>query len=421
MDLKHKKQNILNLYVEVSAFGVVNGIVMTFLAVYALRLGATEEQVGLITALPALTYVLWFIPAGRLVESRRNIKAAGLVGIFLSRIQYALLALLPFLPGDIRVPGLLAIIMLAGIPLCVANVAITSIMADIIPPAERPRVMSNRSILVSITTALSAFFGGRLLEMLPLPLNYQVLFFIAFICGLISVFFLSRLVVPQVETVTSFSLQPRQFAEQVREIVSTVRGSRDFMLFTLAAFVLHWGFVYAWPLFSLWLVNGLRASDGLIGMISTINMICLVVSNRLWAGVAERKGNRFVLLAGFAMLTVMPILYYVAPRAEVIILVEMWGGVASAAFNLGLFNTLLEVSPVTRRPAYIAFYSAAINLPLFIAPLIATGIAAPALGVHTALGFGSVLRVTAWIIMFLLLRQSRPSAKPLAASETQRA
>ena len=29
----------------------------------------------------AFTYFLWFIPAGRLVESRRNIKAAGLAGM----------------------------------------------------------------------------------------------------------------------------------------------------------------------------------------------------------------------------------------------------------------------------------------------------------------------------------------------------
>lgn len=405
MDARAKKSNIINLYIEVAAFGVVAATISTFLTVYALRLGATEQQVGLVTALPALTYFLFFIPAGRLVESRRNIKGACLAGIFLSRIQYALMALLPFLPGDLRVPFLLAAITLSGIPLCVGSIAVTTIIADVVPPAERPRVVANRSILMSLTTAAAAFFGGRLLDMLPMPLNYQVLFLIAFAFGMIDLFFLGRLIVPDAPVVSTFSLRPRLFIEQVREIVSTVRGTREFMYFTAGAFFLHWGFTYAWPLFSLWWVNGLHATEGLIGLTGTINMICLVLSNRMWARIAERRGNRFVLLAGFAMLTTLPVLYAFAPNAEFVIFPEMIGGVASAAFNMGLFNTMLEVSPDARRPSYIAFFSAAVNLPVFLSPMIAAGVVAPQLGVQTALGVGSLTRAAAWIVIFLLLRQ----------------
>lgn len=397
--------NLRNLYGDVAAFGVINGIAGTFLSVFALRMGATNQDIGLLTALPALIYVLWFIPAGRLVESRRNIKAIGIVGIVLTRLQFALIALIPFLPAAYRVPVLLLIITLAAFPLCVANVAFTNVIADIVPPANRPRVMSVRAILVSLSSAVAAAGAGKLLDVLPRPGNYQILFAIAFGFGLLSIYFLSQLVVEQTHTVSSFSLQPRLFIQQIREIVVVAWGAPAFLRFTLAAFVMHWALVFAWPLFALWWVRGLKATEGLLGIVATINLTMTVLISPFWARVAERRGNHFVLLAGFAGVALIPLMNYFLPGPEYIMLTEAFGGLVLPAMSQGLFNSMLDVAPVDRRPAYIAFYSAAVNVPMFLAPLIATGIAVPLFGVRLALGMSTGLRIVAWLIMFALLRK----------------
>ena len=55
MDIKER--NILNLYREIAFFGVLSGIASTFLSIFALRLGASSQDIGLISALPALVSV----------------------------------------------------------------------------------------------------------------------------------------------------------------------------------------------------------------------------------------------------------------------------------------------------------------------------------------------------------------------------
>jgi MFS family permease len=406
MKIQHSS-NIKYLYWDVTFWGVTNGIAATFTTVFALRMGATDQQVGLISALPALVYMLWFIPAGRLVESRRSIKQTGLAGVFLFRLQYLFIALLPFMPSALRIPALLATIMLAGFPLCVANVALTNVIADVVPPERRPRVVSRRSILTSLMAAIAAALAGKLLDILPMPGNYQVMFLTAFVFGNLSLLALSRITVADTPVKGAFSLQPRQFVRQIAEMLAVVRTTPEFVRFTLAAVALHAGLIFAWPLFSLWWVNGLKASEGLIGLIATANMLVSMGSNLVWARVAEKKGNRFCLLVGFSGIVLMPVVNAFLPSAEYLLLTESFAGLIVPAMSMGLFNTMLEVSPVDHRPTYIAVFSAAVNLPVFLAPILATSIAVPLLGVQYALAASSGLRLIALAIMVALVWKRR--------------
>ena len=61
-----------NLYAEVACFGFMFGILQTFLNVYALRLGASNEVMGWLAAMPSLVFAVWAIPAAGLIERTRN-------------------------------------------------------------------------------------------------------------------------------------------------------------------------------------------------------------------------------------------------------------------------------------------------------------------------------------------------------------
>jgi MFS family permease len=399
-----KQRNIRFLYLDTAAWGIALGIGQTFLAIYVLRLGGTDGQVGLLAALPALVYMLWFIPAGQMVESRSDIKKAGVSGVVLFRMQYLLFALVPFLPAPYQVPSILAIVMLAGLPLCVANVALSSVIAEAVPAADRPRVISNRAIITALGVSASAFLGGKFLDLLPLPVNYQILFLVAFAFSMASAYFLSRLTVAPHVPAATFSLRPRLFVRHFADIWTTVRGDRSFARFTLAAFTMHWAMVFGWPLFSLWWVNGLKVSEGLIGLITTVNTLIQVALNRVWARVAERRGNRTLLLAGYAGITPIPVMTAFAPFPEFLLIPESIGGMSLPALNNGMFNGLLDVSPVERRPSHIAFYSAAVNVPMFLAPILATSIVAPLIGVQYALALATPMRAAALVIVYFLVR-----------------
>ena len=83
-----KGRNLRNLYLDTVWFGVLSGLVATYVAVFALRLGATTSQIGWLTALPALVNVVWLIPAARLIERQRRPMPIILATGVLQRLGY---------------------------------------------------------------------------------------------------------------------------------------------------------------------------------------------------------------------------------------------------------------------------------------------------------------------------------------------
>ena len=67
-----QRKNIQNVYVESVAIGLANAA-GAFLPVFLTRLGATNFQVGLLTAMPAFTGLLLSIAMGSFLHRRRNI------------------------------------------------------------------------------------------------------------------------------------------------------------------------------------------------------------------------------------------------------------------------------------------------------------------------------------------------------------
>jgi MFS family permease len=94
-----------------------------------------------------------------------------------------------------------------------------------------------------------------------------------------------------------------------------------------------------------------------------------------WGGVANRKGNRFVLLISTSGLMLFPVLTGLSTRVEPLLIPSIAAGIFGAGFNLSFFNTLLEVCPQERRPSYVAINTTLINVAAFLAPLLGTSLA----------------------------------------------
>jgi hypothetical protein len=64
--------NRWNLYRDVAWYGFLSAVTTTFTSVFALRLGASNLLIGLLTSLPALLNILFQIPAARLIERQAD-------------------------------------------------------------------------------------------------------------------------------------------------------------------------------------------------------------------------------------------------------------------------------------------------------------------------------------------------------------
>src|SRR5215210_1702861 len=66
------ERNARNVMIDGIGVGLVTGVA-SFLSVFLIRLGASNLQVGLLTAMPAVTGALLAIPIGNFLQGRSNI------------------------------------------------------------------------------------------------------------------------------------------------------------------------------------------------------------------------------------------------------------------------------------------------------------------------------------------------------------
>jgi MFS family permease len=386
-----EQNNNWNLYREIAWFGQLSAVTNTFVSVFALRLGASSLLMGLRTALPALINVLVQVPAARLVEREADRRRVLLLWQFLMRLPVLLMVLAPLLPQPWRAGFVVYLAVAGAIPTAVATVSFTSLFGDVVAPKDRAHVVSMRNASLAAATTLTLLLTGQVLDILPFPLGYQAVFALAFAASSVSLCYLARVVFPKGEGAELETGQPRQPLNLLRS-VRNLLAQPDFSRFTAAAFVFHWGLYFPIPLYPIYRVRTLGLSEGWIGALSMFESAVTIVAYFAWARLAQRHSSRFTLLVGVLLVSFFPIGTALSSSPWPLLVVAAVAGLASPAFNLGLFNGLLEVAPAERRATFVAVFNMLMNVAAFVSPLLGT-VVADWLGIRQALMIGGALRV----------------------------
>lgn len=144
-----------------------DSIVVAYLSLFVLALGATRAQIGLMSALSSLSAALFLLPGATLVERQGHRKRiVVLSGGGVARVALLLLALVPLLfagPTAVYVAIALTILRSAfanlGVP------AWVSLTADIVPLSWRGRYFSSRNIAMGVANMLTTFLVGQLITL----------------------------------------------------------------------------------------------------------------------------------------------------------------------------------------------------------------------------------------------------------------
>jgi hypothetical protein len=395
-----QQRNVRNVLVDGMGVGLVQGVA-TFLSVFLVRLGATPFLVGLLTSMPALTGMALALPVGRLLERQRNVVpwySRARVWVLSS---YALTGLVPFLfpLEDASIP-IIAIWAIATVPQTIVNVAFTIVMGAVAGPDKRYYLMSRRWSILGLTTSVTVALVGWLLEALAFPLNYQVVFIGSFAGGLLSFVFSSRISIPDNDPAEAADT-PHGWRERLRESTGALRENLAYSRFLLSQFVFRCGLTLSIPLFPLYWVRDLGASDSWIGVINTVNSGVLMVAYLLWSSLSRRRGNRLVLLASAFGLVLYPILTAATRSVLPLPLFAGLAGVFAAGIDLVLFDILLSTIPKRHTASYVALYQLTTYVATFVAPLLGTTLA-DTFGTTSGLFLSGALRL-AGAVLFVML------------------
>jgi hypothetical protein len=400
-----QKRNFRNVQVDAVGIGLASAAA-PFLPVFLTRLGATNIQVGLLTSMPAFTGLILAIFIGNFLQTRRNIIPWFSGARLLVVSSYALTGIVPFLvPREFAVQAVLLIWAAATIPQTMLAVSFSVVMNAVAGPEGRYELMSRRWSILGLTSAITVAVAGWTLDQLDFPINYQLVFMALSVGGLISYYFSSHISLPASEPLEQTpGLTARQ---RFNDYLSLIRHEPAFLSFTAKRFVFLSGTALATPLFPLYYVREVQASDAWIGIINTSQTAVLLLGYYLWTRQSRRRGSRFVLLRTTFSLALYPALVAMTQRVELIALFAGLAGIFQAGIDLVFFDELMKTVPVKYSARFVSLAQSLQYLSAVLAPLLGTWLA-------NHIGIGGALMVSALLRMvgFALFARSRPLALP---------
>jgi MFS family permease len=394
-------RNFWFMYLE-SFFSPFTGIAGAFAGAFAIRLGATNTEIGLLSSLPPLLVILVSIPFGRILQNSSRKLFWALGGISLYRIGYVLFSLAPWIQISFITPAIYFIAMyaLVAVPIQFFNIGNVGMMIDIVPEKHRASVFTIRNVIGSMVNIGGVFLAGQWLSHEVFPRNYQGLFVATGLISFFGLFCWLSIRYPKKESKTetplSEKVKKQPFFNQVKELTQVFKGQAMFTRFMINTLLLNIGMWMVGPLYVLYTVRQLSASDAWIGTAGTIASICSLLGWLAGRRLIEWWGDtithrRLVLLIG-----IYPILVGLSPSLSLIMLFGGLYNLITPGFSLSNYNLWLKVLPEERREDATAIFNTIMSIGPFIFPMIGValsthfGISLTLIGCGILAFFGSI-------------------------------
>jgi len=384
---------------------ISESFVTNFVNPFALALGATNTQIGLLSALANLTSALALFPGARLVERTGHRKwIVVLTGGGASRLLLLVIGLAPlFLHGQGAIYAFITLIALRAFSGQLGYPAWSALVADLVPASIRGRYFSARNIALAAAALIFTPLAGWLADAFGVPRGYQISFFTAGLIGFISTVIFAHIPEPRQSHVTARVKTPGD------GLWATLQGNPRFAAFTAVAFLWNLALMIAGPFFSVYLVRNLGASPTQIGLVAAVNSAGNLFGQRIWGRLNDHHGAAWVMrLTGF-LIPAIPLLWSFAPNPWYLLPVETFSGFVWAGYNLANFNLLLGLAPADKRPRFTAIYQVSVFSAAFVGPLLGSALV-DALDIRPLLWISFGGRLVASTLFMFMVHGSRESA-----------
>jgi len=394
-------------------YAVMSGLTTPFWGAFAVRLGAGDYMLALLSSLPALVQLLAQIPSAVIVDHYETRLRPTLQWAFLERIFFLLFAVLPFLPIPLDYKPMVFVLLysIRTFPSTTCNIAWTSMMGEMFSPRLRGRLFGERNMLCTLATLLSTVAAGPLLDRIMWPWNYFSLYTLSFGAVMGSLLVLTK------HKELPAQREERSTATSGLKAFALAMHDKPFVRFLIAVMAIHLGFHVSTSLWTILWVKIMGLSNAWIGLFSTASGVASFLSYRSWGYWSEKHGNAKVLaLTGLAHV-IVPVVYAHSRSPYIFLGLNVFGGFIGAGLNLALFNMLLDVSPSAGRPAYVASYNMGLGISGFLWPFLGVFLY-DRLGITVALDWCAVLRVVGMVAAAFILLRSRSAEMAAEAAKS---
>ena len=401
------KHNLTANLLDGSFFGMALGFA-SFITVIPLFVSRMTDLAVLIGLIPAIHSVGWQIPqllTAERVGRQLRFKPMVLLMTLHERIPFLGLALVAFLLP--RIGNQLGLILTFGLLVWqglgggLAATAWQSMIGKIIPPRWRGTFFGAQSSAANALSAVAAVIAGLMLEKLPSPLDYGLLFLLAGACMAISFFFLSTTRESERLPVTQ-PLGLESFSTRLKDILSRDHNFRGYlamrMMSQFAAMATAFYTVYA--------IRRHGLSELEVGVMTSLLLGTQIVFNPLVGWLGDRWSHRGAMSIGLIAMAASAASAWLAPNVAWFYLAFILAGLGfvslwtvALAMNLG-FGTESE------QAAYIGLANTLVAPATILAPLLG-GWLADKYGYAAAFQTSLIGSIAALAILLVFVRDPR--------------
>lgn len=384
-----------------------DNIVVTYMSIYLLALGATQSQIGIMSSLSSLSAAILLMPGAMLVERMGHRRRLVLLCSSWARLVLLIVALLPF---AIKSPWIVPIAIVFSVSRdAMSNLsypAWMSLSGDVVPIEGRGRFFSSRNFIMSLAGMVVTLLAGLLISNTVQPVGYQISLFVAFAVGTLSIFSFSHLTDRQANGVPPREKNAPGMLDQLKEVFS----HREFLYFAIATAIWNFSLNIAGPFFNVYLVQDLHADAAMVGLTSIASSLATMLVQRKMGELNDRWGPQKLTMIAGLLIPIVPMLWVFATTGWHIIPINLLSGVLWGAYNLASFNYLLKITPAAQRARYSAVFQITVTISLAIGAALGS-VLVSLMGFLAVFTISAVGRLIAAALFAVLVTRRLPPAK----------
>jgi len=388
-----EQANFVHFVADIAWFGISLAALSRFLSIFAIRVGASTAELSLIAALPGFVLLFSTTASGWWRRRFSGTDKAIRLPSFLFRFVFLLPAFTPFLPEQWQPLWLIISVSLAALPQGISNAIFVIMMRESISQERFTQLNSRRSSVMNLTVAIGALAFGMMLETMPYPHNYQLMFMIAFGFAIMSHWHVTRvhLLYPDVKIE----------AEQKTTSEGSVWHSRNFLHVALAVFITHVAFFSMIMVTPLKLVNELGAGEGFITTFGFVELFAGAFGASVAVKVIQRLGSDLTIAVSMIAAAAATFIIASATSLAITLPAAFLTGSGWTIATIGVLNLLAERTGTDNKTRTSIAFQQVVAVSIFIGPMIGWLLLDLNLSLSDILIVGTMLRLLAAVLTFV--------------------